>query len=226
MKYKKSIFLLIIFVCSLFYPTFIYGQKQISNNLLQEKTTLASDSESVVYSTTNKDSKEYDTFTWASIIVSIMLVGLFLLFLEIAIIPGVGITGVSGTILLIVSLGMAFWKLNKVWAVGVTVTACIGVVALVLFMFFGLPHTRLGKKFILSQSAPNPEEISAVDDTSKFIGAVGIAVSNLRPSGIAKIEGERLTVITEGDFIEKNTKIKVIKSTAGQIIVTSLEEKI
>ena len=149
-----------------------------------------------------------------------MLFARFLLFLEIAIIPGFGIAGVSGLIFLVISLGLAFWKLSKAWAIGVTIFAVIGVGLLIYFMVGILPQTKLGKKFILSETSPAPEDISAVDNTTRFLGAEGVAISNLRPSGIAKIADERVDVITDGDFIEKGTKIKVIKTTAGRVIVS------
>ena len=72
----------------------------------------------------------------------------------------------------------------------------------------------------MSETAPASEEVSAVENTNRYLGAEGVAISNLRPSGIAKIADERVDVITDGDFIEKGTKIKVIKTTAGRVIVS------
>ena len=221
MKYL-NLLLAVFFLISVIFAPFVYGQ----SNILPEKTSVNSDntgSLSNSSSTSGNNSsgaKEDNTLAWALSIVGIMLFALFLLFLEIAIIPGFGIAGVSGTILLVVSLGLAFWKLTKAWAIGVTVFAVIGVGLLIYFMVEILPRTKLGKKFILSETAPAPEDISAVDNTSRFLGAEGVAVSNLRPSGIAKIADERVDVITDGDFIEKGTKIKVIKTTAGRVIVS------
>ena len=222
MKYLNLFLSLFLFISVVWAPVV-----SAQSNLLPEKTTVNTDNSGSISTSSNTASgdnsvqvKEDKTLAWALSCVGIMLFALFLLFLEIAIIPGFGIAGVSGIILLVISLGLAFWKLSTTWAIGVTVLAVIGVGLLIYFMVEVLPQTKLGKKFILSETAPAPEDISAVDNTTRFLGEEGVAVSNLRPSGIAKIADERVDVITDGDFIEKGTKIKVIKTTAGRVIVS------
>ena len=226
MKYLNLFLVLLMLISAVYSPV-----AMAQSNLLPEKSTTTSDnttnnslsSSSNSSNSASSTQKSDNTLAWALSIVGIMLFGLFLLFLEIAIIPGFGIAGISGTLILLLSLGLAFWKLTKVWAIGVTIFAAIGVGLLIYFMVEILPRTKLGKKFILSETAPAPEDISAVDNTARFLGAEGVAVSNLRPSGIAKIADERVDVITDGDFIEKGTKIKVIKTTAGRVIVSVAE---
>ena len=226
MKYLNLFLVLLMLISAVYSPV-----AMAQSNLLPEKSTTTSDnttnnslsSSSNSSNSASSTQKSDNTLAWALSIVGIMLFGLFLLFLEIAIIPGFGIAGISGTLILLLSLGLAFWKLTKVWAIGVTIFAVIGVGLLIYFMVEILPRTKLGKKFILSETAPAPEDISAVDNTARFLGAEGVAVSNLRPSGIAKIADERVDVITDGDFIEKGTKIKVIKTTAGRVIVSVAE---
>lgn len=224
MKYFNLFLALMLFICVVFAPAV-----SAQSNLLPEKSATNSENTTNTSISSSNDSsntsagsevKEDKTLAWAITCVGIMLFALFLLFLEIAIIPGFGIAGVSGIILLVISLGLAFWKLSKAWAIGVTFFAVIGVGLLIYFMVEILPQTKLGKKFILSETAPAPEDISAVDITTRYLGAEGVAISNLRPSGIAKIADERVDVITDGDFIEKGTKIKVIKATAGRVIVS------
>ena len=52
-----------------------------------------------------------------------------------------------------------------------------------------------------------------------FIGKEGVAVTDLRPSGIAKIDGKRVDVVSRGEYLEKDTPIKVYSVTGNQIIV-------
>ena len=52
-----------------------------------------------------------------------------------------------------------------------------------------------------------------------LLGKEGIALTVLRPSGTAVINNERLDVVTEGDFIDQNTKITVIKVEGVRIVV-------
>ena len=225
MKNLRLLISLVSIICFMLSPVIVFSQ----SNLLPEKSS-SSESNSSTDSTTNNAlpsdnlNKEKDeTVFWASSVIVLLIIAFFFLFLEIAVIPGFGICGIGGIIFLLIGLILAFWKLSTNWAIAVTVAAIIGVFALIYFMFFGLPHTKLGKKLILDQSV-NPEENSAVENTSRYLGAEGVAISNLRPSGIAKIADDRVDVITEGDFLEKGTKIKVVKATAGRVIVAAIEE--
>ena len=225
MKNLRLLISLVLIISFMLSPVIVFSQ----SNLLPEKSS-SSESTSSTDSTTNNAipsdnvNKEKDeTIFWASSVIVLLIIAFFFLFLEIAVIPGFGICGIGGIIFLFIGLILAFWKLNTNLAIGVTIIAIIGVFGLIYFMFFGLPHTKLGKKLILDQTA-NPEENSAVENTSRYLGAEGVAISNLRPSGIAKIADDRVDVITEGDFLEKGTKIKVVKATAGRVIVAAIEE--
>ncbi len=206
----------------LFCSTTVFAQ----SNLLPEKNTVSSESSS---SESSQPAKDLDaqlmesSFFWSSITIILMVIGLFALFLEIAIIPGFGVAGITGIILLITSLILAYWKLSRFLAISATVLAAIGVILLILFIVYVFPHTKLGKKFILEDNVPVTEDAFEDSDVKRFVGAEGIAVSNLRPSGIVKIADERVDVITDGDFIEKGTKIKVIKTDGRRIIVTIAE---
>ena len=68
------------------------------------------------------------------------------------------------------------------------------------------------KEGILSQS---PE-------LQSYLGQEGIALSDLRPSGIARINGKRVDVVTRGEYLEKNTPIVVYSVTGNQVIVVEL----
>ena len=225
MKNLKLLISLVLIISFMLSPVVIFAQ----SNLLPEKTTSSSEEKSTADSTTNTLSsdtanKEKDeTVFWATSVIVLLIIAFFFIFLEIAVIPGFGICGIGGGLFLIIGLILAFWKLSTNWAIAVTIMAIIGVFAIIHFVFFGLPHTKLGKKLILDQRV-NPEESSAVENTSRYLGAEGVAISNLRPSGIAKIADDRVDVITEGDFLEKGTKIKVVKTMAGRVIVAAIEE--
>jgi membrane-bound ClpP family serine protease len=60
---------------------------------------------------------------------------------------------------------------------------------------------------------------SQAADLEGYLGKEGVAVTNLRPSGIALIDGRRLDVVSRGEYIEKNAPIIVSAVTGNQIIV-------
>ncbi len=62
-------------------------------------------------------------------------------------------------------------------------------------------------------------------DLVKFLQMEGKALTNLRPSGIALIDGRRVDVTTRGELIEKDENIYVSKVTGNQIIVRRITDK-
>jgi membrane-bound serine protease (ClpP class) len=83
---------------------------------------------------------------------------------------------------------------------------------------------------------PSAEEVAPVDslltaNASNFehvagsnfpaIGEVGIAESILRPSGKARFGNSSVDVLTEGDFVEAGTKVRVVRHQSYAVIVRS-----
>ena len=58
--------------------------------------------------------------------------------------------------------------------------------------------------------------------TEELVGAEGEAVTQLRPSGIARLNERRYDVVTRGEMIEKGTPIKVIEVSGNRIVVRSI----
>lgn len=57
------------------------------------------------------------------------------------------------------------------------------------------------------------------DDRQALIDRPGIAATDLRPSGTAKIDGKRVDVVSEGQMIEKDTPIKVVTVEGLRVVV-------
>lgn len=187
--------------------------------LLPEKSVAGSSGQA---SATSGFAEQAEKPAWGMMVIALMLAGFLFLFLEIAIIPGFGITGVIGILLLGGGIVAAYLKLSSSMAVVATFSGIVGVILLLLWFFFIFPKTSLGKNFVLSTESSAAEGFVAVEDMQRYIGREGVATTMLRPSGIARIDGERLDVITDGEFVEKGAKIKVMKATAGRIIVAEI----
>ncbi len=63
------------------------------------------------------------------------------------------------------------------------------------------------------------QEISSKNKLEDLISTEGVAITTLRPSGTANIKGDKVDVVSEGEMIEKNTKIKVIDVKGNRIVV-------
>ncbi len=107
----------------------------------------------------------------------------------------------------------------------------VGIGMVVLFgplLFFGLVNvwrnTALGRKAI---GAPTEEEVLAKSQEAEaerqrlaaLVGAEGVTLTDLRPVGLAEINGERIEVFAETRLIEKGTRVRITIAEANQIKV-------
>jgi membrane-bound serine protease (ClpP class) len=151
--------------------------------------------------------------------------GLVLLAAEFLLIPGFGVAGVLGIAALLSGLSLSLIGGGATWdfilkAVGQVVfsllLALVG--SLVLLRF--LPRLPFGRRLILETGlAAGAGYASAPDTDKQWLGKDGLAVSPLRPAGIADIAGERLDVVSDGEFIEAGAQVVVARVDGNRIVV-------
>ena len=151
--------------------------------------------------------------------------GLVLLAVEIFVTPGFGLAGVLGIAALLSGLSLSLIGGGATWdfilkAVGRVIfsllLAMVG--SLVLLRF--LPRMPFGKRLILNTGLAAGEGYASPPETDKqWLGKGGTVVSPLRPSGIADFDGERVDVVSDGDFIESGAQIVVSRIDGNRIVV-------
>jgi membrane-bound serine protease (ClpP class) len=156
--------------------------------------------------------------------------GLVLLAVEIFVTPGFGVPGVLGIAALLSGLSLSVIGAGATWefilrAVGRVIfsllLALLG--SLVLLRF--LPRLPFGRKLILETGLAAGEGFASAPERDKiWLGKSGRAVSPLRPAGIADIEGERVDVVSDGDFIELGARIVVSRVDGNRIVVRRRRE--
>ena len=163
----------------------------------------------------------------ASIIEILMFVGgLILLLLEIFVIPGFGIAGISGIILIIASLFLSLIGPNPSLEPGIISRAIIQLSVALLFALIlifllvrFLPKSNIFKKFILSEEEKAHAGYTSRTTLSDLLGAEGVALTTLRPAGTAEINGKRVDVVTESEYIEHGKPLIVIAVEAMRVVV-------
>jgi membrane-bound serine protease (ClpP class) len=160
------------------------------------------------------------------IVVFMFLGGLFMLIVEIGTpIPTFGIAGIIGIVLtigsLFLALGGALSAVNSTRALWILSSSLTGFIVLVYFMIKYLPKTMWWKKFILTHEENEAQGYSAAASLDRFMGKEGVAHTLLRPAGIADIEGERVDVVSEAEYINPGTKIVVTKVEGTRVVVRS-----
>jgi membrane-bound serine protease (ClpP class) len=154
--------------------------------------------------------------------------GVILVIFEIFVAPGFGIPGVLGIILILASFFLSL--VGKMPSRGDFVTAAhtmgwtfLFTVALGYFVIRYLPKTKLFNKIIMAKVEDASEGFSSADTASELVGMTGTATSNLRPAGKAEINGRRLDVVTEGEYILKGAAIVVTEVHGSRIVVKEVE---
>jgi membrane-bound ClpP family serine protease len=133
--------------------------------------------------------------------------------------PGFGAPGIIGGILLVLGIIFTARSIQDVIVMLFIIVVILGAALTVVLQ--SATKGRLSKTLVLSKAQNKEEGYIGVEDLNYFIGRDGIAATVLRPSGIADFAGVKLDVVTEGEFIEKGTKVKIIKVEGRRIVVRS-----
>jgi len=151
--------------------------------------------------------------------------GLVLLVLEVFVIPGFGVAGVLGIGTLLAGLSLSFVGAGASWefifkAAGRVVFSLLLALGASFVLLRFLPRLPFGRRLILETGLPASQGYAAAPKSdSSWLGKSGIALSPLRPAGIAEIEAQRLDVVSDGEFIDSGVPIVVTRVDGNRIVV-------
>ena len=166
-----------------------------------------------------------DVFLYNLPIILCFLAGLFFLTFEVFV-PGFGVAGITGIVLECITIVLTFMKHGGLIAILTTVFI---VIIIALCVFLCLRSIKKGKLFkssiILSDEEKVEDGYIATKDRAIFLHKTGVTTTPLRPTGMADIQGERLNVITNGQFVPNDTPVRVVRIEGANIIVQPIKEE-
>ena len=169
-------------------------------------------------------------------LVAIFVIGIALIAVEIFVIPGFGVAGITGLLMVLGSLvfsmldgvkwhtyqwggndgGDLFKALNSP-----ALNLALGIFGSFVLLFLMMRYLpRL--KFIGDTMLPGSLELgNGVEDdgASDRVGMTGVAVTDLRPSGRAEIDGRVVEVLSEGAFISKGEGVRIVSEDGMGVTV-------
>lgn len=153
--------------------------------------------------------------------VALFIIGIILLVIEIFV-PGFGIWAIIGIICLMSGVIMAAYDSSAA-----ALSLGIGfILAMVLagFVIYAFRKRGIWNKFILKDELKT--ELGYVSQPVKeyLLGKTGKAMTSLRPAGTAVFDGERVDVVTAGEFIQQGQLVTVVLVEGGRIVVSGKEE--
>lgn len=143
----------------------------------------------------------------------LIILGLVLILIEFAVIPGVTIAGIGGFLLLAASVYIAFTEYGNV-AGFITLAIVLIATPLMLYYFF---KSKAGKNMMLESKIEG--KVETINNEKIAVGDIGRSIGRLAPSGKVKVNGEIVEAHSTGLFIDQNTEIRILKILSNKIIV-------
>jgi len=172
--------------------------------------------------------------TVGSLELLLFLAGIVLLLLEIFVIPGFGVAGISGILLIVVSLVLAMqdfiwpvfdwqWDILRDNVLLVLVSLAVSFVAVVVLARL-IPSIAPFRRLMLTSSQTVEEGyfVQEPEQESRLVGKRGTTVTRLRPVGKAEIEGKVMVVEAEGELIEGGADVQVTVVNGNRVIVRTV----
>ncbi|HEY0797767.1 MAG TPA: NfeD family protein [Candidatus Baltobacteraceae bacterium] len=151
-------------------------------------------------------------------VIVLAVLGVAGILFELHVLPGHGVGGIVGGFALLTAIFLAFGGVSFVY-----VAAQALAIALVLSIIFvtlalrAFPQSAFMRKLVFT-GVQGPNYVSS-SNFMPYLGHTGTAVSFLRPAGVASVDGMRINVLTEGDFVPAGTPIEVTRVEGARIFV-------
>lgn len=149
------------------------------------------------------------------IVVGLMIAGLVLMAIEVVVIPGFGVIGVLGGAAIVGSGYLAVTELSPTYA-GLAIAA--GVIGAGVMLWF-LPRSRAARAMVLET-----QTLGAAGDPelAVLLGRQGVTITPLRPAGTVEIDDRPVDVVSDGQYVETGTRVKVTHVEGSRVVVEPL----
>jgi membrane-bound serine protease (ClpP class) len=169
--------------------------------------------------------------------IALFFIGVVLLAIEIFVLPGFGIAGVSGLALMVSALVLTMVNNNAFdfqWTASEDLIRSILVVVLALIGSIGLAATVMGSlsnspflgRLVLTETQQREAgyTVDPVSRRSELLGARGTAATELRPSGKVDIGPARYDAMTQGEYIARQQAVVVVEVRGNYLLVRQDEQ--
>jgi membrane-bound serine protease (ClpP class) len=150
------------------------------------------------------------------------LAGVILLVIEMFV-PSFGILGILGIIGIIIGIANAAYDTGDAMkSLGIAALVALVIIIVVAYVF---RKRGIWNKFILKEQLTKEQGFIPNESREMWIGKVGTTLTQLRPAGVALIDGERVDVVSMGEFIDKDVKVRVTHADGTRIVVQEISDR-
>jgi membrane-bound serine protease (ClpP class) len=139
--------------------------------------------------------------------------------------PGFGIAGILGVVSLVAGIVLVSQLVSILVLILIIAAVLVIIAGLLVFMYKSATKGGRMSKLLLLNTNTSKEEgfTSTLDIEEDLVGLEGIAETILRPAGTGLFGKRKIDVVTEGEFIQRGSKIKIVKIEGFRIIVEEIE---
>ena len=156
---------------------------------------------------------------WLIPIIICVLAGVILLIVE-AFMPGFGVPGISGIILLLAGVAMTWYEYGAMVGLGTTVAVLALVGVAISVSLKSASSGRLSKSDLILNDTETPPSENA--DMQLLVGKEGVVKNTLRPVGTAEFDCGKLHVTSDGEYVSDGQKVRIVRVEGTQIFVNKI----
>lgn len=156
---------------------------------------------------------------WLIPIIICVLAGVILLIVE-AFMPGFGVPGISGIILLLAGVVMTWYEYGAMVGLGTTVAVLALVGVAISVSLKSASSGRLSKSDLILNDIETPPSENA--DMQLLVGKEGVVKNTLRPVGTAEFDCGKLHVTSDGEYVSEGQKVRIVRVEGTQIFVNKI----
>ncbi len=150
--------------------------------------------------------------------------GLIALGVEVFLIPGFGAAGILGILAILASMVLAMMggyptSGDIAQALSVLGASLFITTAVIYAWLRHLPNSGRFSGLLLQGAGTREAGFTSAPSRPELVGGDGTAISDLRPSGTARIGDERVDVITEGEYVPQGSRVQVVQSDGYRHVV-------
>lgn len=153
---------------------------------------------------------------------ALFVFGIVMVIIEI-VVPGFGVFGILGIIG--IGAGLLFAARDLASFLIIFVSGVVGSAVLLPILYQILKRLGLVRKVVLFGNMEAMEGYTSHEKSESLVGKQGIAETDLRPAGFARINETRFEVVSDGGYIVKGSSVKVVVHTPGRIVVDEIKEE-
>ena len=152
------------------------------------------------------------------IVVGLLVLAIVFLLIELFLIPGLSIAGISSIVLAAISVWYAYSHVGAV-AGNITLVGAFVFSVVAIWVFI---KSRALEKMSLKTNVTGT--VDKINEDQIRVGDKGMSVSRLAPMGKVKVNGVVVEAKTSDEFIDQGTQIVVVEVYQTNVLVEKLSE--